>query len=153
MINIVWHMYSVCPRIISLYLFLYYGELYWFWVLVASHVVVMMGVYCIFYGDDEKHECSDICYFIILGLLTNSGYLYKLFSFGNRVINFRSYPIYWLVMFTENTVLMFLWLLWSRDLGLWSHDIVVIFIIIMYVLSILVDCLHAYYCNPPKEVT
>ena len=143
-VDMVWNILSVSPRVITLALFASY-EVHWFWYIGGTHVVVMTGVSYFVNRDNERRYVS-------LSTLIGFGCLFNFCSLAQQEIRFRVYLLYWLIMFTENIVMISLWYHWSSYFDLWYHDIVLVFVIVMHLLSLVVECLHAYVYNGRKKV-
>ena len=150
-VDMVWNILSISPRVIALALFAsYVGD--WFWILPGAHIAGMAGLHYFLHRDGKSRDCSEISAQIPFGVLIGYGWVFNFCSCGMTAIHFRYYLFYWLFMFTENTVLISLWWFWSSDLGLWYHVIVIGFVVVMYLLSLIVECLHAYFYNDRKAI-
>ena len=143
--------HSVCqPRVIALAMFASY-EVHWFWYFGGTHLVVMMGVSYFVNRDNERRYVCEIIAGIFLSAWMGFGCLFNFCSLAQQEIRFRVYLLYWLIMFTENIVMISLWYHWSSNLDLWYHDIVVVFIVVVHLLSLVVECLHAYFYKRSEE--
>ena len=151
-VDMVCNILSISPRVITLGLFAsYVGDL--FWIVAMVYTWGMAGLYYFIHRDGHSRNCSEFCSLIKFGLEVGYGWLFNFFcSYGKSSIYFRYFLFYWLVMFTENTVMISLWWFWSSDLHLWYHVIIVGFVVVMYLLSLMVECLHAYFYNDQKAI-
>ena len=150
-VDMLWNALSVSPRVITLALFASY-EVHWFWYIAGTHIVVMMGASYFLYRGNDTGDAAHIIANILLSAMVGIGCLFNLCESGIEPTGFPVYLVYWIIMFAENTVMISLWYHWSNDLDLWYHDIVVTFVIVTYLLSLVVECLHAYFYNGRKSV-
>ena len=142
-----WNILSVSPGVFALVLFAS-SEVRWFWYIGGTHVVVMAGViYFLDHGDERRNTCKLISWDIALSAWVGFGCLFNFCSLAQQEIRFRVYLLYWLIMFTENTVMIPLWYHWSNV----GYDLVII-VIVMYPLSLVIECLHAYLYYGRKRV-
>ena len=121
-VDMVWNILSISPRVIALALFAsYVGD--YFWMVLASNVIGLASLHYFLHRDGKTCDCSEIIGWMHLGALVGyGGWLFNFCSSSTTAIHFRYYLLYWLVMFIENTVLISLWWFWSSDLHLSVAD-------------------------------
>ena len=146
-VDMVWNILSIGPRVISLALFASY-QIYWFWGLIGLQVtgamLILLPIAC---NGPVKFCEMTVC--ISTGLFTGLGTVFNMFVL--LPVPFFCYLLYWVLMFIENTVMISLWYQWSSDLGLWYHDAALSFVIVGYVLSLVTKCIHCSFYNKKKE--
>ena len=148
-VDMVWNILSVSPRVIALALFASF-ELYWFWGLVITQVVIVVIVYSTFYYHNKEWEGVSVYIISVLfNIFIGMGSIFTMFAL--YTVTFQVFLIYWIVMFVENTVMVSLWYQWSSDFGLWYHDWAISFVISAYVVSLIIKCVHCYFYKPNRE--
>ena len=126
-VDMLWNVFSVSPRVIALVLFASY-KLYWFWGIVAAQVGfgVIISSVCSLLKQESNHQRANkiISLFKVIckGLFISMGNVFTMFVATS--LFFPIYILYWIVMYIENAVMMSFWHSWSENLGLWYHDIV-----------------------------
>ena len=55
---------------------------------------------------------------------------------------FYVYLLYWLLMFTETTLMITLWYIWTDSLGFWYHNAAIVGVIGFCVLSLAIKTAH-----------
>ena len=147
LVDMVWNILSVGPRVIALALFASY-QIYWFWGLIGLQLIgamlILLPIIC--KGSVKFCECT-VC--IAAGLFTGLGTVFTMFVF--LPVPFFCYLLYWILMFIENTVMISLWHQWSSGLGLWFDDAALAFVTVGYVLSLIIKCVHCSFYNKNKE--
>ena len=147
LVDMVWNILSIGPRVIALALFASY-QMNWFWGLIGIQLIgamlILLPITC--NGSVKFCECT-VC--IAAGSFTGLGTVFTMFVF--LPVPFFCYLLYWTLMFIENTVMISLWYQWSSDLGLWFHDAALAFVIVGYVLSLIIKCVHCSLYNKKKE--
>ena len=148
LVDMVWNILSIGPRVIALALFASY-QMYWFWGLIGLQLIGSMLIFLPITCDRSVKFCQcTVC--IATGLFIGLGTVFTMFVF--LLVPFFCYLLYWILMFTENTVMISLWYQWSSDLGLWYHDAALAFVTVGYVLSlIIIKCVHCSFYNKKRE--
>ena len=153
-VDMLWNVFSICPRVIALALFASY-QLYWFWGIVGVQVAICTVIFgCLLIcNEGECSGCGDLilnlCFLLPMGLCPSLGYVFTMYVVTS--VPFSVYLLYWAVMFIENTVMISLWYQWSDDLGLSYHDIMLYFVILAYLISLLIKCVHCYFYSSNSE--
>ena len=150
-VDMLWNVFSVSPRVIALVLFASY-KLYWFWGIVAAQVGfgVIISSVCSLLKQESNHQRANkiISLFKVIckGLFISMGNVFTMFVATS--LFFPIYILYWIVMYIENAVMMSFWHSWSENLGFWYHDIVVRFVFAAYAASLLIKCIHCWFYKP-----
>ena len=143
-VDMVWNILTISSRVVALSLFATY-ELYWFWGLVGSQIVVVTVVCFVF---DRIHTVtSNFLMGLFFSLVTGVGMVFRMFITFNMKVYFYFYLLYWFLIFTENTAMISLSYVWSSDLGFWYHEWAISGVIVVYFLSLIVKVLHCYFYN------
>ena len=138
----VWSFLSISSRVIAMALFASY-QLYWFWGLVVTQVVITTSIIIILWWDVSE-SCFN-CLRSVIGFLFGLGFLVTFIPFGEiGKIHFHAYFMYWTMMFIENTVMVSLWYHWSYDLGLWYQDWAITYVIGQYIVSLGIKIWHSH---------
>ena len=149
-VDMLWNILSISPRVIALALFASF-RLYWFWGLICLQVIACMIIILLIICDGHIKLCGFTAFFtwLAMGLFTGLGTVFTMFVF--LPVPFFIYLLYWIIMFTENVVMISLWYQWGSDLGLWYHDAALTIVIAGYVLSLIIKCVHCSFYNRKKE--
>ena len=143
LVDMVWTLLSVSSRIIALVLFASY-QLYWFWGLIITQIIVVIILSCIVIWRDGW---GDLCEAIFYCIVTGVGSIFTMFFAGAADVRFYYYLLYWALTFVENTVVITLWYLWSEDFNFWYHDWAIFCVISVYFISLIVKIVHCYFYN------
>lgn len=135
-VDLIWNILVLSSRVLALALFA--GSTLLGFLGLAS-VQVMVG-FAYAYSEMEKNNRSSL-----FPLCFAVSSIFNLQAYYKVTISFKTYLLYWLVMFVENTVLILLWFHWSADRGLWYHEAVLIWVIWACFASFLVECAHMYF--------
>ena len=144
--DMVWNVFAISARVITLALFAAYQS-NWFWGLIGGQILVVflcLGSYANKKMEDEKR---DFLYHAFMSSFTAVGMVFNMFLAYSISVPFPVYLFYWLVMFIENTVMITLWYQWSSNLGLWYHDVAISCIVIAYIVSLIIKTVHCYFYN------
>ena len=135
---------SIIPRVVTLSLFASY-ELYWFWGLVGSQIVIITIICFVF--DRVLSATTNFLMGFFFSLVTGVGMVFRMFITFNFKVYFYFYLLYWFLTFTENTAMISLWYIWNSDTELCYHDWAISGVIVLYFLSLVVKVLHSYFNN------
>ena len=145
----IWNALSIGSRVFALVPFAVY-KVHWFWYIGGIHVVVMtVVIYFLHHSDERRDTCKLISWNIALSAWAGFGCLFNFCSYARQPIRFPVYLLYWLIMFTENTVMISLCYHWNNDLDKYYW---VVYFIVLYLLALVIECLHAYFYNGRKRV-
>ena len=147
-VDMVWNIMSISSRVIALTLFASY-EVHWFWSIAGTHTVFMIGVSYFLERGDNSRDAAKVCVHMGGAAWMGFGSLFNFCADSGQPKRF--YFMYWLIMFIENTTMISLWYQWTIGLGLWYHDAALVFVIVVHLLSLVVECLHAYFYNDRKK--
>ena len=144
LVDMLWNIFSIIPRVVTLSLFASY-QLYWFWGLVGSQIVIVTIICFIF--DRVLSSTTNFLMGLFFSLVTGVGMVFRMFITFNFKVYFYFYLLYWFLTFTENTAMISLWYIWRSDTELWYHDWAISGVIVFYFLSLVVKVLHSYFNN------
>ena len=119
LVDMLWNILSIIPRVVALSLFASY-ELYWFWGLVGSQIVIVTIICFVF--DRVLSATTNFLMGFFFSLVTGVGMVFRMFIAFNFKVYFYFYLLYWFLTFAENTTMITLWYIWSSDTELWCHD-------------------------------
>ena len=141
-VDMLWNILSIGPRV---YYLLASYEVHWFWSFAGTHVVVMTGMIYFLDRGGKTRDVSVILYYMLLATMVGLGWLFSICLNVKETVHFRFYLFNWLIVFLENTMIYMCFVDPLYPKGL--------YVMLMCAMSLIVECLHAYFYNGRKRVT
>ena len=137
-----WNVLAISSRVAALALFASH-QLHWFWALLGAQISITTSASLVYerFSESKEDFIIDMFYSFYVGV----GMIFNVIWVFDLNLYFYVYLLYWLLMFTENTVMISLWYVWSVDLRFWYHNAAIVGVIAFYVLSLAFKTAHCYF--------
>ena len=143
---LIWRASEVGSRILCLALFASVFKLFVFAPILLHWVMASIWLMCqrtSFY----KNVCLEKAFNVICGYVMIFCYI----NLREGHTRFR-YIVFYMVFYLENGVMLFMWYLFTPDIGSWFHVYGLIVILILFVLHVTFQLLYYYCCHPSGEI-
>ena len=140
--DMLWNVLAISSRVTALALFASH-QLHWFWGLLGAQIFIATSASLVYerFSESKEDFIIDMFYSFYVGV----SMIFNVIWVFDLNLYFYVYILYWLLMFTENTLMITLWYMWTDSLGFWYHNAAIVGVIAFYVLLLVVKTAHCYF--------